>query len=74
MPISYAINELGSDQIPNGSEFVATHEAFATWEAVTSADIEFDFEGTIAERSVGLDGTNLITFADDSDLLGACRE
>ncbi len=45
-------------------------EAFATWEAVTSADIEFDFEGTIAERSVGLDGTNLITFADDSDLLG----
>ena len=70
-PIPYSINDRGLAEIPNGSEWVAIDAAFDAWEAVASADVEFDFRGTTSVRGVGLDGINLITFADDSGLLGS---
>ena len=50
---------------------VAVRAAFDAWEAVASADFEFDFRGTTSLRGVGKDDVNLITFADDSGLLGS---
>ncbi len=70
-PITYYINANGAPQIPNGSEFLAVHAAFDAWENVPSAAVDFDFGGTTPLRSVGRDGLNVITFADDSGLLGS---
>ena len=70
-PIPYSVNDRGLAEIPNGSELVAVRAAFDAWEAVASADVDFDFRGTTSLRGVGLDGTNLVTFADDSGLLGS---
>ncbi len=70
-PIPYYINTAGAPQIPNSSEFLAVHAAFDTWENVPSAAAEFEFLGTTPLRTVGRDGLNVITFADDSGLLGS---
>ena len=70
-PIPYSVNDRGLAEIPNGSELVAVRAAFDAWEAVASADVRFDFRGTTSRRSFGKDGINLITFADDSGLLGS---
>ena len=70
-PIPYSINDRGLAEIPNESELIAIQAAFDAWAAVASADVQFDFRGATPDRSVGLDGTNLITFADDSGLLGS---
>ena len=69
--IPYSISEDGASQIPNGSEFVAVQAAFETWEAVESAAVDFQYQGTTPQSGVGLDGLNLVTFDDDSGLLGS---
>ncbi|HYR87119.1 MAG TPA: IPT/TIG domain-containing protein [Terriglobia bacterium] len=71
MPISYWINDRGSSQISNGSEFAAIHAAFQTWQNVQTADVRFTYKGTTPVRSVGRDGMNVVSFADDSTPLGS---
>lgn len=71
MPVAYWINDRGSPQFSNGSEFAAVHASFQTWQNITNADIRFDYRGTTPARSVGLDGINLISFADDSTPMGS---
>ena len=71
MPVSYWINERGSSQISNGSEFQAVHASFQTWQDVSTASIGFNYRGTTVTRTVGRDGINLISFADDTTPLGS---
>ncbi len=66
--IPYTISEVGSSQIPNGSEFLAVNAAFEAWAAVPSSKVTFEYQGTTHVRTAGLDGTNLVTFSDDSGL------
>src|SRR5262245_16497003 len=71
MPISYWINEKGSSQITNGSEFAAIHASFQTWQNVQAADIHFNYRGTTSVSNVGRDGLNVVSFSDTSGLLGS---
>ena len=71
MPVSYWINESGLSQISNGSEFPAVNGSFQTWQNVQTADVRFIYRGTTSTRTVGRDGINLISFADDSTPLGS---
>jgi hypothetical protein len=71
MPIPYWINAQGLSQIHNGSEFHAVHESFRTWQNAGSAEILFEYRGTTAVRTLGLDGLNLVSFSDDTAPLGS---
>jgi hypothetical protein len=71
LPVSYWINEKGSPQILNGSEFFAVQSAFQTWQNIPTADIRVTYKGTTPVSSVGYDGINLVTFADASTPLGS---
>ncbi len=71
MPVSYWINESGLSQLSNGSEFQAVNGSFQTWQNVQTADVRFIYRGTTSTRTVGRDGINLISFADDSTPLGS---
>ena len=55
MPVPFWINERGSPQITNGSDFEAVLASFRTWEAVPTADIHFDYRGRTSARSVAHD-------------------
>jgi len=71
LPIPYWINERGYSGIGNGSEFSAVHAAFQTWHNIPEADIQFQYMGTTPARTVGHDGINLVTFADDTTPVGS---
>jgi hypothetical protein len=71
MPVSYWINEKGSPQILNGSDFAAVQAAFQTWQNIPTADIRFAYKGTTPVSTVGYDGMNVITFIDASTPLGS---
>lgn len=71
MPVSYWINQQGSPQISNGSDFAAVQAAFQTWQSIPTADIRFNYQGTTTTGSVGYDGMNLVTFVDSSVPLGS---
>ncbi len=66
--IPYSVSEAGSPQIPNGSEFLAVQGAFDAWEGVEGANVDFEFQGMTSIRTAGRDGTNLVTFVDDTGL------
>src|SRR5205085_1034301 len=61
----------GSSQIANGSDIEAILASFHTWETVPSADVRFDYRGRTPANSVGQDGINMVSFADDSSPLGS---
>lgn len=71
MPVPYWINDRGSSQISNGSEFTAVHASFQTWQNVQNAGIRFNYLGATSIRTAGRDGFNVISFADDSTPLGS---
>src|SRR5438105_14305918 len=71
MPIAYWISAAGSSQIVNGSEFPAVQSAFQTWQNVSIATVSFKYMGTTPVSTVGRDGLNVVTFADDSVPLGS---
>jgi hypothetical protein len=70
MPIRYSMNEDGAPQIPNGSEFVAVEAALRTWASIPGTSVEFQSDGLTSANNVDLDFVNLITFNEDSGLLG----
>ncbi|MBI2194219.1 MAG: matrixin family metalloprotease [Planctomycetes bacterium] len=45
-----------------GDPFAAARSAFATWDALTTANITFTDGGQVADDSVGRDGVNKLTF------------
>ena len=70
MPVSYWINEKGSPNILNGSDFAAVQASFQTWQNIQTANIQFAYQGTTPDGTVGLDGMNVVTFTDTSAPLG----
>jgi hypothetical protein len=66
MPVSYVINQQGSSQIRNDSEFAAVHAAFRTWANVASADVRFAYLGFTPNTAGESDSTNLISFDDST--------
>jgi hypothetical protein len=71
MPVPFWINDRGSPQILNGSDFDAIFASFHTWENIPSADIRFDYRGTTPVATVGRDGMNIVSFIDNSTPLGS---
>ncbi|MFQ5876834.1 MAG: matrixin family metalloprotease [Acidobacteriota bacterium] len=81
IPIAWSLNELGAvdncgdgnptcveGASPLGPERVADAllASFGAWEAIGTSRIAFRFVGTTAQPDVGLDGVQLITWADPS--------
>ena len=71
MPVPYWINEKGSPNIPNGSEFSAIQSSFQTWQNIQTANIQFAYKGTTNVGTVGVDGMNVVTFTDTTVPLGS---
>jgi hypothetical protein len=71
MPVPFWINQSGSPQIANGSEFTAIQSAFQTWQNVANAKVSFNYKGTTPVPTVGQDGLNVVTFVDDTVPLGS---
>ncbi len=65
-PVAYNIHVAGLPSTGNGSEFVAIHAAFETWQKVAASMITFSYEGVTDTRFMGKDYVNLISFQDDS--------
>ena len=66
MPFHYVIHEDGDPMITNPSDLDAVRGAFASWDAITTADIDFVDDGTTPVRiAASGDGINLVTFSDD---------
>src|SRR5262245_44396977 len=70
-PVSFWINEAGSPQISNGSEFTAVRAACQAWQNVESTNMRLDYKGTTSVRTIGRDSMNLVSFSDDTTPLGA---
>lgn len=63
-PINYFINQQGSDQINNDSEFLAVHAAFQTWANVPTANVRFNYLGPAVISAGSADSVNLVSFND----------
>ncbi len=71
MPVPFWINQSGSPEIANGSEFEAVKSAFQSWQNVSIANVSFLYKGTTPVPTIGQDGLNVVTFIDDSVPLGS---
>lgn len=64
--LTYQLNVDGAPLITDGSDLQALRNAFAHWEAVPTASMDFTDGGTTtATRASMTDGVNLVTFQDD---------
>ena len=70
MPVAFWINQSGSSQIANGSEFQAIQAAFQTWQNVPIANVSFQYKGATPVSTVGQDGMSVVTFVDNSVPIG----
>jgi hypothetical protein len=64
-PVPFYLNSLGSQNTPNGSEFLAIRNSFDTWQKIPTAQISLSCQGFTDIRSAGSDGVNVISFADE---------
>jgi hypothetical protein len=71
MPINYWINQQGSSQIANDSEFFATHAAFQSWANVATANVRFNYMGPAVITAGASDTVNLISFGDTTYPFGS---
>ena len=69
IPIPIKVNESGSDDVTDNSEFKAIEDALATWQAPDCTNILFDYQGTFSldthSAYVG-DGNNHIIWIENS--------
>lgn len=65
--ITFVINERGSEDIDDGSEFEAIRQAFATWEAVASASFAFLDDGLTPRTRTFGGQTNLIVWREEGE-------
>lgn len=65
-PLHYKYNELGVENITNGTDITAVINSFNTWAAVPTATVSFTNDGPTAEKYANAsDGINLVSFVDD---------
>ena len=65
-PVVYKIHQGGLPSTGNRSEFVAVHAGFEAWQRLEDSAITFAYGGATEAQVAALDGTNLISFQDDS--------
>ena len=64
--ITYVINDQGSPNVLNGSDFTAIQDAMNAWPGVTGTELNVQYGGTVTQEDAdGLDQVNLVTFVDD---------
>lgn len=67
-PIGYLISERNGNGVTPAQLRGAVERATATWAAVESANVRFQFQGMTTARAEGVDGRNTIGFIDRPDL------
>ncbi len=65
-PVVYKIHQGGLPSTGNRSEFVAIHAGFEAWQRLEDSAITFAYGGATEAQVAALDGTNLISFQDDT--------
>ena len=65
-PVVYKIHQGGLPSTGNRSEFVAIHAGFEAWQRLEDSAITFAYGGATEAKVAALDGTNLISFQDDT--------
>ncbi len=66
-PVSYRLDPLGSDDIPDDSELEAIRRAFNTWEEVSCSYLKFREDPWTTPRNVANDGSNRIFWVDQQN-------
>lgn len=67
VPVPFFINAQGLPSVSNGSDFIALQEAFDAWTSVSTSSVAFPASvPTTSIANAGNDGTNVITFVDDT--------
>ncbi|NNE71531.1 MAG: T9SS type A sorting domain-containing protein [Rhodothermales bacterium] len=67
VPVAFRINDQGLPGVTNGADFVALQSAFDAWTAVPTSSAEFPAGVPLTSvGTAGNDGTNVITFVDDT--------
>lgn len=64
-PIDYAINERGSREIADGSEFVAIVQAFSSWQVVPNSSLSFSRLDDTPDIGLVQDGTSSVGWIED---------
>jgi uncharacterized protein (TIGR02145 family) len=65
-PLHYRYNELGVENITNGSDITAVTNSFRTWSSIPTANISFVNDGPTTQKYANAsDGINLVSFVDD---------
>ncbi len=70
-PVVYKIHQGGLPSTGNRSEFVAVHAGFEAWQRLEDSAITFAYGGATEAQVAALDGTNLISFQDESFEFGS---
>ncbi|MBI3089790.1 MAG: carboxypeptidase regulatory-like domain-containing protein [Candidatus Tectomicrobia bacterium] len=65
--ITFVINERGSEDIDDGSEFEAIRQAFATWQGVASATVAFLDDGLTPRTRTFGGQTNLVVWREQGE-------
>ena len=65
-PVVYKIHQGGLPSTGNRGEFVAIHAGFEAWQEIEGSAIIFSYGGATEAQVAALDGTNLISFQDDT--------
>jgi len=64
--ITYVINDAGSPNVGDGSDFTAIQDAVNAWQAVLGTELTMTYGGTTAQEDANaLDQVNLVTWLDD---------
>ncbi|MCS7385132.1 MAG: M10 family metallopeptidase domain-containing protein [archaeon GB-1867-005] len=67
LPITYYINEQGTEDIPRTDEFQAIINAFQTWENDTYSYVDFTYGGTTSNSPDVYDGVNVVGWIPNHD-------
>ena len=70
-PVVYKIHQGALPSTGNRSEFVAVHAGFEAWQRLEDSAITFAYGGATHAQFAAIDGTNLISFQDESFEFGS---
>ena len=70
-PVVYKIHQGALPSTGNRSEFVAVHAGFEAWQRIEGSAIAFAYGGATHAQFAAIDGTNLISFQDESFEFGS---
>ncbi|MBI4229393.1 MAG: matrixin family metalloprotease [Planctomycetes bacterium] len=73
IPIPYRIHQDGTADVADGAgdEFAKIQDAFAAWDAVSGAALDFTYAGTTAVQAGSYDGVNAVSWAESGWAYGS---